>query len=252
MSSEPIGFDLLGELGVRGAGRDPAWKLQTGVQVGAPSTTAQGVSTKGAINARIHVALREDVAVYGSRVVITVFAGGGTYTVTVNGNAVVYDASAGGDDADIAESINGIADAINGDGTVNLLVSATVESRNGTTADTVVLRNKGAETVTHTTLAVGSVGATMDYNEDALTVALVRAYELPDTDNDTAVTLGWAKINEGEFVSLDFRGISERLTISGSGKVYAEIGTITSPTDITKAQVVVHWGPGGLEEPLPT
>lgn len=247
------GLDLIRELGVRSQGRDPVWAAQ-GEAGGAPSGGSEGVDVTGAILALFAVALRRDPSAHQSYVEITTAdLSATTYTVTIDGNAVDYDASAE-NPSDQDALVQGIAAAINNDGTVGALVSASaIDDDNDGTLDTVLIRNDDAdETVTHTT-AVSVSGGTgaLSASEDA-DAASVRLWgrpeyqsgELASVSNTAGVRrIPWVLVNNGSFAALDYRGLTERADVAGFARLYLELFDVTGPSGSSIGAVQIQVGP---------
>jgi len=91
---------------------------------GEPAAAAGGVDVTGATLALVKVSLREHPAYRTAYYVVTTTDLTATYTATVDGTGVAYDASAG-TPANLAELVADWAAAINANGTVAALVTAT-------------------------------------------------------------------------------------------------------------------------------
>jgi hypothetical protein len=224
-----IGLDLIKELAERAQGRNPVWALQA-VTTGAPTTVLSGIDVDEAILAMVHVGLRYEVHNHSSRVTVTTTdLTTSVYTVTVDGTAVAYDASAELP-ATLQALLDGIADAINLDATVNLVVLASVETVDDTL--TLVLRNITGEASTHTT-AVSVAGGTgvLAFVEDAISAAL-RLFGLARNS-----TLPWVKVNGADY-TLDHLGFLERFEVSGLSRFYVEVHTIVGPLSPVPTPVV--------------
>lgn len=89
-----------------------------------PAPAAGGVDVTGAALALVKVSMREHPAYRTAYYVVTATDLTATYTASINGNDVVYDASAESP-ANLAELCAGWAAAINADGTVGAIVLAT-------------------------------------------------------------------------------------------------------------------------------
>lgn len=248
------GIDLIRELGVRSQGREPVWAPQTDY-TDTPNSSAAGVDVTGAIVAGVLCALRQNPAVHTSRAVVGVAdLTLTTYTVTVDGTAVAYDASAGlPSDQDML--LTAIADAINADGVVGLIVTATaVDSDFDGILDTVELANILG--TTHTT-AVGVAGGTgtLTANEDASAASLrvwvqpeYRAEDVQSAGNlSGAPIVSWVLANNGSFGPLDTMGFGERINVAGFSRVYVEAHTITGPSGTGLGRVLIQSGPCGDE-----
>jgi hypothetical protein len=119
------------ELAILASGRAPEWSDSPSPTV-EPSNAASGVPLEGAVKTLVEVALREQTHRRTVRLGIVGVDLLSTYTVTIDGTAVAYNA-AGAGAADLEDVVDGIAAAINANGTVNQLVSATAVDANDTT-----------------------------------------------------------------------------------------------------------------------
>lgn len=120
------------ELAVLAAGRAP--KQTDGASVTSePANAGAGVYLEQAVRTLVEVTLREETHRRTVRLGITANLDLlSTYTVTIDGTAVAYDAAAGSA-ADLEDVVDGIAAAINANGTVNQLVTATAVDDDDTT-----------------------------------------------------------------------------------------------------------------------
>lgn len=249
------GIALTRELGVRSQGREPVW-VQQASNTGTPAQSNDGVVVSEAIVSSALMALRIDPSVHTSRVEITTAdLTLTTYTVTVDGTAVDYDASVELP-ADAAALVSGIAQALNDDATVGPLVTASaVDANNDGVFDTVLIVNAALET-THTTAASASGGSgVVVADEDATAASLrvwirpkYRAQDLGSTDNVSgAERVNWVLPNNGAFGPFDFRGFAERFNSSGFDAIYLEAHTVTGPSGTGIARVIAQVGPCGDE-----
>jgi hypothetical protein len=122
-------FLTVNQLSVLLAGRRPEWTRQVDASYpnGAPElTAAQGVSLRDAPRTSVLVDLRELVRQRTGRIAVRVLDLTATYRIAINGNNVDFDAAAAAA-ATLADVVEGWRDAINADGTVGPLVTATAE-----------------------------------------------------------------------------------------------------------------------------
>lgn len=115
-------FNTATELAIRLSTRDPNWKVQATPAIAPPPLTTSGVALDDSPATLVHVALREVTHTRTARLTIPTLTIGDTFTVTIDGNAVAYDSTG---DADLNEVLESLAAAINADGTVNVIVTAT-------------------------------------------------------------------------------------------------------------------------------
>ena len=114
-------FTLATELSVLIGARDPQWKVQANNPLLAPASDADGVYLDNAVRALLTVQMRELTHCRTARLTIPSLTIGNTFTVTINATAVAYNSTG---DANLDEVVDGIAAAIEANGTVGPLVSA--------------------------------------------------------------------------------------------------------------------------------
>lgn len=208
------------------AGREPRWALQADYE-GAPASPEAGVSLANTIYLAIAISLREEVHRRTARVSITTLDLTATYTVTVDGHAVDYDAdTASPSPSDAADVLQGIADAINADGTVGGLVTATAVDEDGDgTVEAVRLTGDAEADYTLDISATGS--AVLACVADA-TTASGRLYLT--ARGQGALPTSWRLAHNGELGAVDYRGYAERARTSGCGRAYIELYDIAGPS----------------------
>ena len=147
-----------------------------------------------------------------------------TYTVTVDGNAVSYDASAASPaPADAADVLEDLAAAINADGTVGALVNAEALDEDGDgTVDTVRLRGLGEADYSIAVSATGGAALTCEADP-----ASCSARVWLSARGTGALPPGWRVPNGGELGEITRRGFDERLGTGGCSRAYVEIHSIT-------------------------
>jgi len=245
------GFTVIEEIATRTPGRRPLFQVQDAAQSasGAPPNGDNGVNVENAIVSLSALSPRRNASAFTSRITVDTFdLLLGVYTVTVNGNAVNYDASVALP-ADNAAFLAGLATAINDDVTVGGLVSAAVSDLNGDgIADGITLTNLGAVDATHTT-QVGVVGGTgeLSFVEDAVSFDAT-LWLLFDTSLTASLVIPWCRVNAASYTGIDYRGFAERFETSGALRVYWQIENIVGPgSPSPSVQIVVATGPGERE-----
>lgn len=218
-------FETLNRLGVLGAGRRPEWRAQASTD-GPPPALSAGVALGGAMKTLVHVALR-DVAHYQSARVTLEYEAGATYTVTINGEAVVQSA-----DTDTATTLAALADAINANVTLDGVVEASISG--GVLVVRDVADAPFTISVSNTPVAVDDMTVEVD-----ATSCTARVWLLPGGINNTDRPATWVVAGQGEF-TLDHRGLMERLDTAGIDRLYVEIAD-------ADGVVRVAVGPGVLE-----
>lgn len=159
-------FEDLNRAGLLAIGLQPEWQdVAAADYAGAPTSQAAGISLVNSPKAYFSVDLREEVHRRTARVVVTVAdLTLTTYTVTINGTAVAYNASSALP-ANATALVAGIAAAINADGTVGPIVTAIADPAAPTT--TILIRG---DTETDYSIAIGVSGGTgtLTCNADAV------------------------------------------------------------------------------------
>lgn len=244
------GLDLMKELGQRAQGRALGWSTQPSY-TGAPVGSSAGVDVREAIVSMVQISPRAEVHNHASRVrVTTADLAATTYTITINAEAVAYDASVE-TPASTQALLTGIVDKINADVGAAAIVLATLEDLDGDgVSETIVLRNITGEANTHTTaISVSGGTGALEFDEDA-TGCKARLYLLADTEDATnlAEPLPWCYVNGSTFDSIDWRGFKERFETSGEARLYIELYDVTGPASSSPNPVItVAIGPGLVE-----
>lgn len=219
-----------------------------------PSSAASGVYLQGAPVVLLSVDLREEVHRRTSRVVITTADLTTTvYTVTIDGNAVVYDASSELP-ADATALVAGIASAIDSDGTVGAIVDAVADPDAPTT--TILITGKSKATYSISAKAVSGTGA-LTCNADAATAKLQVYFTAGGIvkSGSTGSPNRWKAPPSGLW-DIDRHGFTERLDCAGFDRVAVELHTIaghandgaaSGSVSITQNVAAVMVGPSVLE-----
>lgn len=218
-------FEDLNSAGLRAIGLVPQWVDVAAAQyTGAPDSASDGVYLEDSPRALVYVAVREDVSLRTSRVVITSYDLTVTvYTVTIDGNAVVYDASVELP-ATNAALLEGIRDKINNDATVKLIVTADVDPDN---TDTVRIKGDAEADYSINVTAVGGTG-TLTFNADASTFDLrgyctsggiVKSGSVGNADR-------WVSPLDFYYTSNNYRGFMERFDVAGLDRLAVELENI--------------------------
>lgn len=211
-------FETANELVILLARRKPQWVSDAFGTV-APEGDA-GVALNDAPTALIGVVLR---AVDGRLTqTLTIDSGAHdtstTYGVTVNGNAVTQSASG---DADADETASDLADAINADGTVSVIVSASVEG-NVITLTSV----SGVDTFTFAGTTSGGSGTVTEGGDASSMDVTVFLRQKPQTGGATSLRR-WVKPNNGAFTSIDRDGLAEEVRCGGYDRIYIRVDSVT-------------------------
>jgi hypothetical protein len=230
-------------LGVLAGGRKPTWAQQTDAAVAdggdfplptASSGASMVVGGEGALLALVSVGVREVVAYRTARVTIETLDLGETYTVTIDGTDVDYDSTG---DADSAEVLAGIADAINADGTVGPLVVASVVD------SAVVIAGQSEADYTIDLSATGSGVLACVADASACTLEV---YGLAGRANSP----DWRLINGAADLALDERGLAERVEVAGFDRLYLRctaVAAVSGDGASVTYRPVCQLGPCGRE-----
>jgi hypothetical protein len=200
-------------------GRTPVWSTQDAVGSGSPpSLPTDGVVLQGAVKALAHVQLRDNPAYRSAIVSVSTLVLTSTYTVTINGTSVAYDANAGGA-VDLEDVVDGIAAAINANVTAAAVVTASSYAASGTGArDRVKIVGDSAEDWSISVTAGG--GAGLECVAD-LTGALVQTWWVPGARAGSMPPAIWSATEEA-YVA-DRRGYLERLDCAGLDRMYLQV-----------------------------
>jgi hypothetical protein len=173
------------------------------------------------------------------------------YTVEVDGNPVVYDASVELP-ATLAELIQGIADAINADITVGPIVTASTDPDDND-GKTVLIKGDTAANYSIDASAAGGTGTIASIVADGVSFDL-RLFLTPGgliRDGSTGNPNGWVMPLNGDWSSLDFRGWIERFDVAGCDRAYLQVSNLDGhasdgvTVEVTLERVMI--GPAVLE-----
>ena len=231
-------------LAVLGAGRTPVWATQADAgSTAPPSLASSGVALQQALRTLVHVSLREAPHRRTARLTIPTLDLGDVYNVVIDGTTVGHDASSG--DVDLEDTITGIAAAINADGTVGALVTATpVESDPGVSGiDTVLI------------VGDGEADFSVDFTSPSLTAVLACVADLAHATARLWWLVGarpgsspptlWAA--SGDEVAVGRRGYVERFDSAGLDRLFVQLseraGVAGDGSIVTYPAPVISIGP---------
>jgi len=244
------GFQLANTLAERFAGRNPQWVEQAAF-TGAPATAAAGVALQDSVVTLLVVALRSEVHRRIADVTMGVLNAAATYTVTVAGAAINFVTPATEDILLIGLRDAVLADAVVGGAAgASQIVTAQCLDSLGAITDGVVAGGTAAETLQ----VIGTVNA--DWNIDisaTLTgtlacvadakTATLDLYEYPKDSTLLNSTVdppdAWTYIN-GATLSLDYRGVTERMETGGMARCCAEASSVAGVGDGATVTHRVH------------
>lgn len=221
----PSPFETAQSLLIRSQCRNPDWTEQSDFDT-VPTSAAAGVACNNAPSCLLCIDLRENIAYRTCYLEVTTVDLGATYTITIDGNDVVYNGSSEAP-ADLDELLAGLADAINGDGTVGPLVTASV------TSDQKLKLIGAAEddySLELTTTGTAVIAAVVDATAGTWVV-----YGLPKTGSEPPaegvhLLIGrWRKLY-GADGSVDYQGLIERLSTGGLSSVAVKL-SLTAADD---------------------
>jgi hypothetical protein len=218
-------FDLLTELSIYSQGRKPQWEIQPSTS-DLPSSDTVGVDTSSAIVTNVSILPRSAGLRFSSRVQISVEDLSSTsYTVSIDGNSVVYDAAIELP-ATSGAILQGLSVALNLDPTISTLIVSTLIDADGDGAiDTILIKNLD-DTATHTT-NVSTVGSgELTAKQDA-TSATATLYALGSKYR--GVGPSWSKINGASF-TIDSEGFTERFNTSGYDRIFVRLQSVSGPS----------------------
>jgi len=236
-------FTTSTELAILTAGRTPVWSTEddSGSDL-PPSAADSGVYLQRAVRALVHVSLRENVAYRSVRLTTTTVLTG-TYTVTVDGNAVAYNATVEAP-ADINELLEGIAEAVNDDVTVGALVTASIVTQIGGDDFEILITGVGeadySVDFTHSSTGSPTLTAVADRCS-----ATMRLWWLPDARVGSTPPQIWAW--SGDVWTLDRRGWLERFDVAGLARLHVQLsdraGHAGDSSIVTYAAPAISIGP---------
>ncbi len=249
----PNPFSIATELAVRTSTRDPNWQQQAVVapatQNTPPLSASYGVALDDAPATLVAMSVREEVHRRTSRLTIPTLNIGDTFTITVDSNAVNYDSTG---DADLNEVLNDFAAAINADGTVGPIVTATaIDSATGlasaSAADELLVVGDAAAdyTVSFTRTGSSVIAIVADPQQASGTL-----YWLMGAAPNVTAPTQWFN-REPKFVALGPLGFVDRYPTGGFLRGYVQVTEITAVpgdgSEVTYREPVVWFGPGLAE-----
>lgn len=242
-------YEDLNRAGLLAIALKPEWVDQSSY-TGAPSSVSDGVYLQDSPKALVQVNARESVHRRDARITIATYDLTTTvYTVVIDGNSVVYDASVELP-ADNAALRAGIANKINTDGTVGPLVTATDDDANNSDA-ILIVGDSEADFSFNCTVAGGSGAVTLTAAATGFDVRLYTSAGGIVKSGSIGAAQGWASPVDAEYSGNDYRGFVERLDVAGLERMYVELYNITkdgadgAAVVATIAKVMV--GPAVLE-----
>lgn len=233
-------FTRANQLLILSAGRRPAWVAQASAQGNThpPTVPSDGAALSDAVVTAIKVDLRENVAFRTTRVTISTLDLAANYTVTVDGHAVTVNGPFGSR----AALIDALVTAINADGTVGAIVSASPEQ-----TPHAVLKLEGLTSTDYSLTGSATGSGVLAFAGDAGgATALVYGIE-----HDTTGTLGgtWAALS-GYTYTIAPAGLSGRLVTGGYDQIYVRLASVTRVTNDNSGIAMnpaVYLGPCGTE-----
>lgn len=211
-------YELVNQIAMLLAARNPTWSIQSGGQTGAPDSAAAGVQLANSPRAMISVALRETPHYFTARYRVTAGDASTTYNLSVNGNAIAGVTGEANVEDIVQELLTDIAAVPAIVALVNVATEGTPE------IDTVILTGKAEADLTIVAGVSGGAG-TITLTQDA-TAASVRIWGKPKSGGPN-----WLLVRDGTFEGLDYRGLIERLDVAGLDRLYIEVydedGTVT-------------------------
>jgi len=218
-------------------GRNFEWFAQTDADVdGPPSQPSDGMAIGESVTCAALVSLRDDPST--KRTDIEVTADGSTvYEVTVAGQTASYDAS-GGDGAEDT-IINELQSAVAGLGVSDVSADA-VDTDSSGSVDTLRLTGD-TQAGYEVSVSIGSGSGTITVSYEDASQAAVRLWAKAGGTGFGTLSgppEEWVAINQAYWPTLDFRGITERLTAAGYDRLYAELIGADGDVDIYLARAI--------------
>lgn len=237
-------FDKANEIAVLAGGRRAEWLAQAitalaqGAGSGVPNGAGAGVACKGASKTLVILDLRADQTTRKTAYTVTGAPDfGAVYAINIDGTRVDFDASGGA--TTLAEIIQGLADAINADGTLGPLVLAVAtDTTDDSAVDTVIVTGK---TSAHYTVNF-SPGLTGGPN----TGVLACVAEPDNADLRMWATAGglsgsgqpasttWRLMHAAEFMGIDALGFVERFDTASLDRLFGEVDAVSGTGDVAK------------------
>lgn len=216
-------FEKANDLAILSGGRKPAWEEETSY-TGAPTSTTSGVYLDNTLHAIVAVTLREEAHRRTARLTLDVVDLTAVYTVTIDGNAVAYDAGAGGA-ANAEDIIQGIAAAIVASGPASAIVTASAEDEDDDSTDETVLLVGVAEadyTLDIAATGTGELAAVADPMTGALR-GWIKARE-------ASAPAAWLLAYDADY-TITRRGFMERFDVGGLERLYVEVYDLAGTGD---------------------
>jgi len=245
-----MSFEQLNNAGLKAIGLIPEWVHQPD-HLNPPNSPSDGIYLQESPRSMIAVATRTNSAHRTARIVLDVIdLTTSVYTTVINGNSVVYDAAAELP-ATAADLISGIADKINADGTVSLIVVAAPDSNALET--TIIIGGKALADFSFDFTIAGGTGTYSEITADAsmLDVDLWFLMGGIVKSGSTGPENSWIQADDGNWQNVDYRGLVNRLDSAGIQRCYVRTENITGhaadgiSVDLTISYVGV--GPSVLE-----
>lgn len=212
-------FQKANEAVLRTAGAETEWEEQSSY-LGRPATTIAGVALNGSIATSLGIDLRKEVHRRSVSVSIKTSSLTDTYTLTLDGTSVNYDAAAGGalDDGDV---LNGLKAAVVGNGTTNVLVTVeTYDDDDDGIDDRLEIVGQGEDdfSVAWSSSSAGELAIEADASSCDYVVWLV-----PEGSKSPLV---WRKAGNGLFTGVDSSGEDRRFNTASRSRLYAQLKNI--------------------------
>lgn len=229
-------FEKGNELAILTAGRRPDWQLQESY-TGIPASASAGVALNDAVITYPVVAARTEAHRRKAVVTVGTLDLTATYTVTIDGTDVDYDAAAD-TAADEADVLAGIVAAITADATVNLIVTAVVSG------ETVIIRGIGQDHYSIDISATGSAVLECVADPDSGSI-IVWTWMREQGSNSPS---WWVSPNGSDY-TLAARGFVERFETAGVDRMYVQVFNLDGTGDGAEVDyaVVVRIGPSVTE-----
>lgn len=232
------------ELAILQAGRAPVPSAPAlAVFLLPPQDANSGVAMQGACRALVFVRLREEARRRTARLYITTVDPNATYTVTINGTSVSFVAAA----STLEQIVDGLAAAINGNGTLGPLVTATATDTPDSAAGrdhVLVVGDTELDWSIDFTKSGGAGTAVLSCIADRARAKAILWWTVEARAGSTPPE-GWA--SDGREYEIERRGWLQRFDSAGLGRLHVQllelVGDQGDGTMVTYRDPVVSIGP---------
>jgi hypothetical protein len=242
MAETPDRYSNATNLAIAAQGRRPAWSTPTATD-GPPETANAGVSLGDATVTHVRVDLRENVAYRTALITVDTLDLTATYGVGIDGTTASYNAGGAGA-VDLEDVVEGIAAALNGNGTIAALVTATaIDTDDDDVPDAVQIVGDSDDNYAVTALSASGTGD-LACEADACS-AIAYVYFAARARLGSTAPEGWAW-DQGA-IDIDHRGCTTVRRTGGFDRMHVHVDEVEGAFDdasaITYRDPTVSIGP---------